>query len=69
VLLVNPLALPECCIYHKPRKFDDSDSEESDYEAPVSSGTSHSSFFLVVLTLLLLQETNYAPGVIKGGDS
>ncbi len=22
----------ECCVYHKPRKFDESDSEESDYE-------------------------------------
>src|SRR5262245_42101182 len=25
----------ECCIYHKPRKFDESDSDESDYERPV----------------------------------
>ena len=30
-----PAPFAECCIYHKPRKFDESDSEESDYEAPV----------------------------------
>eukprot|EP00468_Gymnochlora_sp_CCMP2014_P008204 CAMPEP_0167760680 /NCGR_PEP_ID=MMETSP0110_2-20121227/11720_1 /TAXON_ID=629695 /ORGANISM="Gymnochlora sp., Strain CCMP2014" /LENGTH=113 /DNA_ID=CAMNT_0007647217 /DNA_START=17 /DNA_END=358 /DNA_ORIENTATION=- len=25
-----------CCIYHKPRAFDESDSDESDYEKPES---------------------------------
>mmetsp|Transcript_26990 Transcript_26990/g.37676 ORF Transcript_26990/g.37676 Transcript_26990/m.37676 type:complete len:129 (+) Transcript_26990:37-423(+) len=23
-----------CCVYHKPRRFDESDSDESDYEKP-----------------------------------
>uniref|UniRef100_A0A6U3AKW9 Type 1 phosphatases regulator n=1 Tax=Lotharella globosa TaxID=91324 RepID=A0A6U3AKW9_9EUKA len=23
-----------CCVYHKPRRFDESDSEESDFEKP-----------------------------------
>lgn len=30
-----------CCQYHKPRAFDESDSEESDYEAPPNDYARH----------------------------
>mmetsp|Transcript_6605 Transcript_6605/g.10904 ORF Transcript_6605/g.10904 Transcript_6605/m.10904 type:complete len:131 (+) Transcript_6605:24-416(+) len=31
---LNKKSSKSCCIYHKPRRFDESDSDESDYEKP-----------------------------------